>query len=148
MPRTTLALFALLCCSFGCMKPLEEQVKKDPNSNIGKTTQDIGEFKPEAGAKVSDSSIHATDPFTAPISARGPMLEKLSTLGIEHTVNLFNATEGRYPASYEEFMERIIKENNIRLPVLPGGLKYQYDVANHTLVVIEAPADGATTPTP
>lgn len=45
----------------------------------------------------------------------------------------------RYPKDHEEFMTQIIKANNINLPVLPGGRKYQYDVENHELVIIEAP---------
>lgn len=140
-PRFGIILIFLVC---GCMKPLDEQVKKDPNSIIGKKTQDIGEFDPNAGAAVSDSIIHATDPITAPVSAYGPMLEQISKTHIQHALNLFNATEGRYPESYDEFMEKIIKANNIQLPVLPGGKKYQYDVPNHQLVVIDAP----TEPTP
>lgn len=124
----------------GCMQALEEQTKKSPNSIVGKTTQEIGEFDPNAGAKVSDGKIHATDPFTAPTSAYGPMLERIASLKIDPAVNLFHATEGRYPASHEEFMEQIIKPNRIELPVLPGGKQYQYDVENHKLVVIEAAA--------
>lgn len=123
----------------GCMQSLEEQTKKDPNSIIGKKTQNIGEFDPNAGAKVSDSKIHATDPVTAPVSAYGPMLEQISKTHIEGALRLFEATEGRYPNSHEEFMTAIIKANNIQLPVLPGGKQYQYDVANHKLVVVEPP---------
>ena len=129
----------LLLCA-GCMQSLEEQTKKDPNSIIGKKTQNIGEFDPNAGAKVSDSKIHATDPITAPVSAYGPMLEQISKTHIEGAIRLFEATEGRYPNSHEEFMTAIIKANNIQLPVLPGGKQYQYDVANHQLVVVDGPA--------
>lgn len=123
----------------GCMQALEDQVKKDPNSIIGKTTQDVGQFDPNAGAKVSDSKINATDPITAPVSAYGPMVEKIMKSHVEAAINLFHASEGRYPNSHEEFMTAIIKANNIQLPVLPGGKKYQYDVENHTLVVVDAP---------
>jgi hypothetical protein len=71
--------------------------------------------------------------------AYGPMLEQISKSQIEANVRLFEANEGRYPADLDEFMEKIIKPNNIKLPVLPGGKKYQYDVENHKLVVIDAP---------
>ena len=131
----------LLCvCATGCMESLEKQAEKDPNSIIGKKTQNIGEYKPEAGAVVSDGKIRATDPITAPVSAYGPMLESISKSQIEHAVNLYQATNGEYPKTLEEFMEQIIKANNIQLPVLPGGKQYQYDVPNHKLVVIDAPA--------
>ena len=38
-------------------------------------------------------------------------------------------------------MEKIIKANQIQLPLLPGGKRYQYDEANHALVVVDAPAE-------
>jgi hypothetical protein len=72
------------------------------------------------------------------LSAYGPMLEKISTSYIEAALNLFKANEDRYPNDYDEFMEKIIKDNRIQLPVLPGGKRYQYDVENHKLVVVDA----------
>ena len=139
MHKLTAAILVLAAAGCG-MKSIEEQTKKSPDSIIGKKTQNIGEFDPKAGATVSDSKIHATDPFTSGTSAYGPMLEKISKSHIEHAVNLFQATEDRYPKDLDEFMEKIIKPNNIQLPVLPGGKLYQYDVENHKLVVVEAPA--------
>ena len=125
----------------GCMDSLDKQTQKSPNSIVGKTTQDIGQYDPNAGQKVSDSKIHATDPITAPTSAYGPMLEQISKTHIAHAVNLFEEENGRYPNGYDEFMEKIIKANRIELPVLPGGKKYQYDEANHKLVVVDAPSE-------
>jgi hypothetical protein len=146
MSRHVLLPTCIALCSLGCLQTLEDQVKKDPNSIVGKKTQNIGQFDPNAGAAVSDSKIRATDPVTAPVSAYGPMLEQISKTHIAHAVNLFYATEGRYPESYDEFMQKIIKANNIQLPVLPGGKQYQYDVANHQLVVVDAPTDAGANP--
>lgn len=134
----------LILAATGC----EDQTKKSPNSIIGKTTQNVGEYDPKAGVKVSDSTINATDPITAPTSAYGPMLERISKTHIEHAVNLFHATEDRYPKDLDEFMQKIIKANNIQLPVLPGGKLYQYDVENHKLVVVEAPGAPAAPDAP
>lgn len=126
--------------SVGCgMKSLEDQTKKSPGSIVGKTTQAVGVYNPEDGAKPSDSKIQATDVVTAPVSAYGPMLERISKTQIEAAVNLFHASEGRYPNDINEFMTSIIKANNIQLPVLPGGKIYQYDVENHKLVVVDGP---------
>lgn len=133
-------LIALVVVTAGCMDSLEKQTAKSPNNIVGKTTQNIGEFDPNAGAKVSDGKVEITNPITGPLEAYGPMLERISQIQIKPAIDLFHATEGRYPATYEEFMELIVKPNNIRLPVLPGGKQYQYDVANHQLVVIDAPA--------
>ena len=132
----SLCLLTVLCA--GCMKPLSEQVKKDPNSIFGKKTQDVGEFDPNAKREVSDGKIRASDPITGPLSAYGPMMEKVSALGVDNAINVFYAIEGRYPKDHAEFMERIIKENNIQLPVLPFKAQYQYDVPNHKLVVVAA----------
>ena len=138
--RPTLVYVIFVSSLCGCLHSLEKQTQKSPNSIIGKTTTDIGQFDPAAGAKVSDSKIHATDPITSGTSAYGPMLERISKSHIEHAVRLFEAENGRYPQNYDEFMEKIIKANRIELPVLPGDKKYQYDEANHSLVVVEAPA--------
>ena len=63
---------ALVIAVIGC----EDQTKKSPNSIVGKTTQNIGEYDAKAGANVSDSKIRATDPITAPVMAYGPMLAR------------------------------------------------------------------------
>ena len=58
---------------------------------------------------------------------------------IPHTLNLYKALEGHAPKSHDEFMEKIIKANNIQLPELPEGHKYVYDPMTETLMV-EKPA--------
>jgi hypothetical protein len=123
----------------GCMDSLGEQTKKDPNSIIGKKTDKIENFDPKAKQEVSDSKVRADDPILAPLQAYGPMVEQISKMEIEHAVDLFNASEGRYPKDHEEFMTKIIKANSIKLPVLPGGWKYAYDVPNHKLEVVRPP---------
>lgn len=138
-----LVLLTSLVVVCGCMESLENQTKKSPNSIIGKTTQDVGKFDPNAGNVVSDSKVRVTTPGLTGVQAYGPMVEQIMKSEVAHAVNLFQATEGRYPKDYDEFMERIIKENKINLPVLPGGKKYQYDEVNHILVVIEPPAEPA-----
>jgi len=142
-----LSLLGMLVLFTGCMESLEEQTKKSPNSIIGKKTQDIGKFDPNAQQEVSDSKVEVTNPVTGPLEAYGPMLEQISKSHVEHAVRLFEAEHGRYPRDYDEFMSEIIRKNNIQLPVLPAGAKYVYDEANHKLQVVraepagEAPAD-------
>jgi len=46
---------------------------------------------------------------------------------IPSAVKLFAATEGRKPKSHDEYMSKIIKANQIRLPELPAGQTYIYD---------------------
>jgi hypothetical protein len=128
-PKLTIVLITLSVA--GC-------VESPPAAPKQKTTEKIGEFDPNAGEEVVKPDVKITNPITGPLEAYGPLVQQVAALGIEHAVNLFNASEGRYPNSYDEFMTRIIKENNIHLPALPPGLEYQYDVENHKLVVIRS----------
>lgn len=57
---------------------------------------------------------------------------------IPQAMNLFKASEGRPPKSHDEFMQRIIKENQIKLPQLPEGKRYQYDPKTAELMVVDA----------
>ncbi|HVV99873.1 MAG TPA: hypothetical protein VHB77_06020 [Planctomycetaceae bacterium] len=138
-------------CAFlaaGCMESLEKQTAKSPNSIVGKKTQDIGKFDPNAqNQQVSDSKIHASV-GTGAVSAYGPTMERISKIEIDHAVNLFQAENGRYPQDYDEFMEKIIKANNIQLPVLPAKGQYKYDEANHALVVVREAPEGAAPAAP
>ncbi len=54
---------------------------------------------------------------------------------IPHALQLWEATNGRSPASHEEFMQEIITANQIKLPMLPPGEKYVYDPDKKELFV-------------
>lgn len=54
---------------------------------------------------------------------------------VPHALNLYKATEGSGPKSHEEFMEKIIQFNRIKLPQLPPDAKYVYDVETEQLMV-------------
>jgi hypothetical protein len=58
---------------------------------------------------------------------------------IPQAMQLFKATEDRVPKDHAEFMEKIIKANNIHLPELPDGDRYRYDPKTAELMV-ESPA--------
>jgi hypothetical protein len=105
---------------------------------IGNTTTDIKKFDPNAkNQKVSDGTFKVTDPYTAPLVAYGPALERSFIPLINHDIASFHALEGRYPKDYNEFMEKIIKANERRLPVLPGGKRWVYDEKAHELKVVQ-----------
>lgn len=121
---------------------------KDPNSDgksanqkpklLDRKTSDIGEFDPDGAAREADLTIDTSRPLHA--ITVGPVkniLGRAAQLQITQAVNLFNAEHDRYPRDHAEFIERIVKPNNISLPVLPGKLVYQYDVENHELKIVE-----------
>jgi hypothetical protein len=70
-----------------------------------------------------------------PIGTLFAAQEKITFLMIEDAMNKFKALEGRPPKDHEEFMERIIKENMIKLPELPDGHRYRYDPKTAQLMV-------------
>mgnify|MGYP003337976924 FL=1 len=127
----TAALLLLTGCS--------EQTPAKPNqaNNLLKPPAgEISEFKPAQNNNIVDPTLPVTDPISGPLAILKNAQRQLPSLAIEQALNLFNASEGRYPNSFQEFMDRIITENRISLPQLPAGLEYQYDVSNHQLVVV------------
>jgi hypothetical protein len=144
--KLLLVVFAIGLAGWaGCSPPATTRApEKQGNTGIfGKTTQEIGEFKPEEGAKVSDSSIdedQLATPLIGAAAAYGPLTEQVSKLAIQQALNFFYASEGRYPKDHDEFMARIIRPDDpdgIKLPALRAGRDYQYDVENHELLVVE-----------
>lgn len=61
---------------------------------------------------------------------------------IPHALSLYQATEGNFPKSHDEFMERIVNANNIKLPELPAQHVYVYDPESHELLVRRPAAPG------
>jgi hypothetical protein len=129
----------------GCLdfstKPVAEE-KKPAKSEVSgegifkKTTQEVGKYDPNAAHQViSDNKVHASDPVTGPLMAYGPILESASILAVKEDIIIFEVENGHYP-TYEEFMEKIVKQNNRQFPVLPFKGKYMYDEAKHELVVV------------
>ncbi len=127
-------------CLFGCAdpNPAAKDKEEKPTPIIGQTTQDIGEYDPSGDAKEADLQVQqSANPYSAAGSAYGFAVSEISKMEITKALQIYNAMNDRYPETYDEFMEEIIKKNNIQLPVLPGGRKYQYDVKNRVLVVVE-----------
>ena len=147
---TNTRLFAI-CLVFtifaiaGCEAP-KEPAKAAPKQQpvIGQTTDEIGLYDPNGDAVIADLQVPANaNPLSAAGGAYTFAAGQTSTLKIKQAVDLFQAAHGRFPKDHAEFMERIVKPNNIKLPVLPGKRQYQYDVANHKLVVVEPSASNA-----
>jgi hypothetical protein len=54
---------------------------------------------------------------------------------VPQALQLFKATNDKGPATHDEFMQRVIAENNIQLPQLPAGRRYLYDPTTEQLMV-------------
>jgi len=114
-----------------------------PRRVIGETTTDIRDLQNERNSgervEVSDGKITATSPITISGNAYTSIVGRAAVLKIRHALDLYNALNGRYPESTEEFMAEIIEANNIALPQLPAYQEYAYDAENKRLVVLEYP---------
>jgi hypothetical protein len=108
---------------------------------VGAKTQDIRKLTPEEEAKTraAPTAITARDPITLSGNAYVVSIGNISVGHIKHAMDLYQAENGRYPANYDEFMNEIIKKNNIALPVLPSYQEYFYDEQAHELKVREYP---------
>jgi len=77
--------------------------------------------------------------ITVPLRAYWNVKEQLAIDLMKHAVDLFKASEGRLPKTQDEFMEKIIKANDIRLPQLPEGQRYVYDPNCEDYLEVERP---------
>jgi hypothetical protein len=55
---------------------------------------------------------------------------------IPHALQLYKATNGQGPKTHQEFMDKIIKTEQIKLPELPEGSQYQYFPDREELMVV------------
>jgi hypothetical protein len=78
--------------------------------------------------------------ITTPAATLFTVKERIAyDIQIPQAMQMFKGTEGRAPNTHEEFMEKIIKANQINLPLLPDGERYIYDPKTEQLMV-EQPA--------
>jgi hypothetical protein len=150
---TPSAIALALALTTGCEEPKYDASAPKPQANkpatpkkdtfiVGQRTQDIGRADDPAlkkGAQVASQRITAKDPITLQGNAYVSMIGQTSILNIQHAMDLYHATNDRYPANHDEFMTEIIKANNIALPQLPFYQKYVYDEKQHKLLIYEYP---------
>jgi len=75
-------------------------------------------------------------PITEPASQYWKVKERIAfDVQILSAMKLYKATNGNAPKTHEEFMDKIIKPNQIKLPQLPAGRKYVYDPKTEKLMV-------------
>ena len=107
---------------------------------IGRRTTDIRNATDElkkGGAQVASTKIVKKDYISLQGNAYVSIIGQSSILSIQHAMDLYHATNDRYPKDYDEFMTEIIKANSIALPVLPPYQKYGYDEKEHKLIILE-----------
>lgn len=137
----SIVLLITFCSAIGCSPPGQVAEKEDKKEKrepiIGKVTQEIGEWDPNAERQLREEGGDKVNMVNRNFQAMSYALHETARLQVKQGLNYFNATEGRYPKSHEEFMEKVIKFYNIKLPKPVATAEYQYDVENHELLVVE-----------
>jgi hypothetical protein len=93
--------------------------------------------KAEKGVGIKGRSLDQYEgvivtPAKAYFSARERIVFEVQ---VPSALNLYKASEGQAPKSHDEFMEKIVQANQIKLPPLPQGHKYVYDPMTEQLMV-------------
>lgn len=101
----------------------QEVVKK---ADVGVTGK--GQFVDSAEKPMSIVTVPLASYFAAQEMA-------VFRIQIPEALKLYNATNGRNPENQEEFMQQIVRANNIVLPKLKEGDSYFYDAKTATLMI-------------
>lgn len=135
----------------GCSNPVEtlEKQTKSTGSIITRKTQNIEKFDPNTPnqtvvgkeVKVSNDPVSAVT-GTYALEAYGGATAQISDIAVTQAINLWKVQNDNRTPTYDEFMEQIIKANNIQLPVQPGDRRYAYDESTGQLVIVERPGIG------
>ncbi|MBR2003207.1 MAG: hypothetical protein IKK39_05780 [Thermoguttaceae bacterium] len=147
-----------LCAVCGCSEPIpvptsdaestqETATTSETSADAAGATENATEPEAEYVEKKADVGatgkgeygVTSEEPMsivTVPVSTYFKAQEMaVFRMQIPSAMNLFQASEGRYPNSEEEFMTKIIKANQIVLPKLPEGDVYFYDVQARELKI-------------
>lgn len=132
-----LFVFALFVSHLGCdvnSLVVEKEASSKPTENtVAPAVEGAAGVaqKAEVGVGIRGDSLRDEEGVGKIIAA--PAVALFNTkervvfeIQVPHALNLFKALEGDGPKSHEEFMEKIIKANNIMLPELKPGMRYRY----------------------
>lgn len=119
---------------------LESKTESEAESETQLVKADVGAGKKgHYGQKGGDGNMaeSAADIITVPVATLFRAKEMTAyRIQVPQALQLFKAmNDGQGPTSHEEFMEKIIKANNIPLPELPDGQEYVYDPKTEELMI-------------
>ena len=149
---SVLAILPILVLAAGCeeqprnvgKKPSSQAKKKSttppkPEFIVGKRTQEIRNASTEVkgGGDGGVDEDHRERPDH--VIWQRLCQHHRSDVDAQHAAchRFYHAENDRYPKNYDEFMNDIIKANNIALPQLPNYQKYGYNENEHKLVILE-----------
>lgn len=101
-----------------------------PTPDASAVKADVGVGK--AGSSLKNETGILVEPAKSLFATRERVVFQFA---IPQAMQLFQATEGRLPNSHQEFMDKIVAANNIKLPALPAGREYFFDPQKGELMV-------------
>ena len=105
-----------------------------PSANVEKAQPGVG----KQGRDYGGGAIMA--PVVVPVRTYFLARDRITfDVQLAEAMKLYKATNGAAPKTHEEFMEKIIKANQIKLPDLPSGDRYIYVPAEEELKVQKMP---------
>jgi hypothetical protein len=111
------------------VQPARPSQPAPPPANVEKAQAGVG----KQGRDYGGGAIMA--PITVPVRTYFQARDRITFLQVDDGMRLYKAANGSAPKTHEEFMEKIIKEGQIKLPALPPGDRYIYIPAKEELCV-------------
>jgi hypothetical protein len=96
------------------------------------------------GQKLQGEDVNRV--IAQPVRSLFAVEQRLIYDSVVYAVKLYKAEHGNAPKTHEEFMEKIIKANNIKLPELPEGHRYIW-VPEEEQLYVERPAESPSSST-
>ena len=137
----SIASLLMLCFTVGCNPPTpKKKVAKEKGTAtgiIGKTTTKVGEWDPDAGQEIVVEDGEDINMINRNMKTLGKVTHQSAKWKVQRALEMFRATEGRYPESHEEFMKKVFHPGIKNLPEPITTCEYQYDVENHELLIVK-----------
>ena len=121
----------------GCPPPQKPDPKAAVTTPVPTGPVVMEDVKASVGMGKQGRSLDTHEGFVVtPVKALFSAKERIAfEIEVPHAIQLYKATEGQGPQSHEEFMEKIVVFNQIKLPKLPEGHTYIYDPMTEQLMV-------------
>ena len=85
--------------------------------------------------RVVENKIKGNDPLSVAASAYVTQRGRVAMLNLQNSMKMFKAMNGK-PPTFKEF-QKMLKEHNVELSVLPPNRLYGYDPKTGGIVILE-----------
>ena len=89
----------------------------------------------QSNFQVVENKIKGNDPLSVAASAYVTQRGRVAMLNLQNSMKMFKAMNGK-PPTFKEF-QKMLKEHNVELSVLPPNRLYGYDPKTGGIVILE-----------